>query len=273
MVRYRLVAFACLCHLLSVAVHAEEAVKLPALTVVPGEWDAPADNIEAVCRSAAIEIAKHAPDRKWDPIAIRQDLKQGPMVVYGKDGEGRRRVLLNVKGTYWSQFSYQFAHELCHILCNYREGDKSNHWFEESLCELASLYTMRQMAETWKTKPPYSNWKDYAPSLGKYAQDRIDATEKLGDLPLAQWYRRHEPELRKNPTERARNQVVAVALLPLFEKDPAGWAALGSLNQGDAKRELTFAEYLRGWHSRVPAERKAFVAEIAKQFEIDVSNP
>jgi hypothetical protein len=249
---------------------AEEALPEMAITVAEGDWDAGREDILAVCRSAAGEIARHVPGRKWDPILIRQDQKQGPMVIYGRGPDGSRRVLLNVRGTFWSQLAYQFAHELCHILCNYREANRANLWFEETLCETASLFALRRMAESWRTRPPYSNWKGYAASLGSYAQERLDATARLDGLPLAQWYRRHEAELRKVPTDRAKNQVVAAALLPLLEKEPAAWAALGSLNQWDARQELTFAEYLRDWHTRVPEDRQGFVAAVGKLFQIDV---
>lgn len=166
-------------------------------------------DIEAVCRSAAVELTCYLPERDFDPISIRHDAKQGPIVIYGTGADGECRVLLNVEGTYWSQFSYQFGHEMCHILCNYRDGNKANLWFEESLCETASLFVLRQMAQTWKTKPPYANWKSYAEKLQEYAENRLKETEKLGDSTFAQWHQRNEPDLHKTGVNRAKNQAAA----------------------------------------------------------------
>jgi hypothetical protein len=241
------------------------------MTVLPGDWDnAGTQDIEAVCRSVFNEFSSLFPERRFDPITIRYDGKQGPMVVFGKGPDGERRVLLYVKDTHWAQFAFQFAHEWRHIACNYREINRANLWFEESICETASLFALRRMAETWKTKPPYSNWKSYAPSLREYADNRLKETEKLDDLTFLQWYQRNEAELRKTGVNRQKNQVVAAALLPLFEKDPTHWQAVGFLNQWDAKKELSFPEFLEDWHDRVPKEHKAFVAEAAGLFGVKV---
>jgi hypothetical protein len=241
------------------------------IVVLPGDWgDADRDDIEAVCRSAAQEIARYMPQKNDDPIAIRHDGKRGPMVLFGVGPTGERRVLLSARDRAWSQFAYQFAHEYCHIQCNYRDARTANLWFEESLCETASLFALRRMAVTWQAKPPYGNWKSYAPSLGKYAEDRILSAEKLDGLSFAQWFQRNEAELVKTGVNRAKNQVIAAALLPLFEKTPEGWQAIRYLNQWPPEKDLSFTSYLRDWHSRVPDTHRSFVADIAKQFGITV---
>ena len=48
----------------------------------------------------------------------------------------------------------QFSHEIGHILCGYREGDQSNHWFEETICETAPLFALGKLSEDWKTSHP-----------------------------------------------------------------------------------------------------------------------
>jgi hypothetical protein len=240
----------------------------PDIRIVPGDWGSGGEaDIRAVCKSASSELFKHIIDLPADPISVRNDQK-GPMVIYGLGESGERRVLLNTKDTYWSQYAYQFSHECCHILCNYRDGQKENLWFEEALCETASLFALRSMADTWKTNPPYSNWKSYSDSLAKYAQDRIDAVDKVEAKTLAAWLKEHEATLRKNPTDRAKNQVVAVRILPLLEKNPKHWQAVRSLNQGPADKALSFHEYLQDWHDRAPAAHKPFVEEIAEMFEL-----
>jgi len=241
------------------------------ITVIPGGWGSSGlEDIAAVCRSAEQELTRHMTDRNKDPITVRHDANQGPMVIYGKGTSGERRVLLSSQDRRWSQFAFQFAHEVCHIQCNYREREKSNLWFEESLCETASLFVLKQMAETWKTNPPYSNWKSYSDSLRKYAEDRNADLEKPADVSLADWFRKNEPEMRQSAIDRGKTQVVAAALLPLFEKNPQHWRAIRYLNLGDPQATLTFPQYLRDWHERVPNEHRSFVEQVAALFEIAV---
>lgn len=243
----------------------------PALRIAPGDWGSGSTpDILAVCRSAADEFFSTFSVREWRPVTVYRASDGVPRVAYELGDEGQLRVFLNAQDTYWAQYAFQFSHECCHIACNYRSGDKSNQWFEESLCEAASLFTLRRMAKTWETRPPYPNWKDFGASLSGYADNRIAECEKLGPQTLAEWYRKHESSLRGNPVDRERNEVVAVALLPLLERNPESWNAVRFLNQGDADRERSFEEYLREWRSAAPDDQKEFVAEIAKLFEIDV---
>ena len=233
------------------------------------DWgDAVPENVQAVCISAAGELWQHFPDRRMEPITVVNS-PRGPMVQFGRGPDGERRVLIQIKGRVWAQCAYQFSHEFCHILCNYREGKNANHWFEEALCETASLYALRRMAKTWTTKPPYVNWKSYSGSLSDYADETVRMTPPLDNLTLAAWYAKNEPTLRTNGVDRPRNRVVALALLKLLEREPHHWQAVGYLNQWDLKDgEQSFALYLSDWHRRVPAVHQPFVKEVAKLFEI-----
>jgi hypothetical protein len=232
------------------------------------EWKADLENVEAVLRSAAGELWAYFPGRSLKPILVEP--KGGPIVLFGRGPDGEFRIRLDAGETYWSQYAFQFAHEFCHILCNYIEDDTSNKWFEESLCEMASLFALRRMAETWKTRPPYPNWKSNAPSLRKYADNRMAEAKLPADTTLAEWCKRNEAELRKDPCLRAKNRVVAGALLPLFERSPEHWEAVACLNPGKPPGRLSFQQYLEAWHKRCPAKHRAFVREIAKQFGVHI---
>jgi hypothetical protein len=247
---------------------AQGKADVPAITVSKADWgDASREDIAAVCRSVASELVVYFPRRRLDPIVIGQSRSSGPGVVFGTDARGKRRVSLDVKDRQWAQIAYQFGHEMGHILCNYREAKNPNLWFEEALCETASLFALRCMARTWKTRPPYSNWKSYAGALESYAANHVRVMVKLERKDLPQWLRENEAALRKIDRPKI-NAVAAHILLPLLEKTPAHWEALDGLNQFDAKHELTFAEYLADWHDRVPAAHKPFVADVAKAFGI-----
>jgi hypothetical protein len=227
--------------------------------------DADPDDIDAVLRSAGRELQQFA---GGDVPAIRV-FRGGPIVLYRRLSGNVIAMKLDVGGSYWAQFSFQFAHELCHILCGYRETvSESNKWFEESLCETASLFVLRRMAQTWKTDAPYKNWRGYAPHLGEYAAARIKASPLPEGKTLAEWRRDNAEAMEKDPTDRPRNNIVAVRLLPLFEAEPQHWAAVRHLNDFTPERKETLQEYLQRWHDHTPAEHQAFVRKIAGELGV-----
>lgn len=227
-------------------------------------------DLSAVFRSATSEIAVHfAGTEKFDlePIRIRRD-DSGPIVLFKRSLRGEIVMMLSSGGTYWSQHAYQVAHEFCHILCRYKDGDKTNLWFEESLCELASIYAMRQMAITWETSPPYRNWKDYRKALKKYADDVAGKYVLPEGKAFPAWFKENREQLSKKPTQRALNGVVAVQLLPIFEKTPEAWQALPYLNLGRGKEKQSFNEYLRAWHDNAPERLRPHIVKIAEEFKL-----
>ena len=232
------------------------------------DWKTDLPTVNKVLHAAAAELWQYFPDHKLDPILVEP--RGGPIVLFRRGKNGEYFVRLNTGETYWAQYVYQFSHEVCHILGRYREQDESNKWFEESLCELASLFVLRQLSERWEKEPPYKHWKGKDQGLHSYAADRI----KTGALPpgktLAQWRRDNADALTKNATNREKNQIAATMLLPLFEKSPQHWEAIWHLNQGENKPR-TFDEYLRNWHDHAPAKHQAFIRAIANEFEVRIN--
>jgi hypothetical protein len=239
------------------------------IRVTRGDWaNAPPDNIKKTCESAAMELWRYFPGRRLHPIRISRS-HEGPIVLFERLPGGEYQVRLDSQGTYWAQFSFQFAHEFCHVLCNYRAGPQPNKWFEESVCETASLFVLRRMAETWKTSPPYPNWKDFAPHLKDYADKRIQEVHLPAGTTLAQWYRQHARQLGAGSCQRDLNRVVAAALLPLLESQPQHWEAVAYLNAGKSYPGQSFQEYLEDWEYYVPDKHKPFVRRIMRLFEVD----
>jgi hypothetical protein len=234
-------------------------------------WQASLQDVEKVLYSAAGELWVFFPDRSLKPILVEP--KGGPVTLYKRGPNGEFRVRLATGKTYWSQYAFQFAHEFCHVLCNYREGGRGNKWFEEALCEVASLFALGRMAETWKTDPPYPNWKSYAPALRKYADQRIKEARLPADTTLAQWYERHAEQLRKSPHPSDESRIVAGELLPLFEKHPQHWEAIGYLNSARPSESRSFSAYLEDWHKSSPEKHKPFIRQIAERFGIVLSAP
>src|SRR5690606_30807705 len=140
----------------------------------------------------------------------------GPIVLYQRAEDGGYQVRLSARDTYWAQYAFQFAHEVGHILCGYDTVQSGNHFLEETICETASLFALRQMARTWRDAPPYPNWASYARHLHQYAQDRMTSASLPEGTTLAEWYTQHAAHLRENATDREKNLLIASAVLPLF---------------------------------------------------------
>ena len=177
-------------------------------------------------------------------------------------------IQLTARATYWARFAYEFAHEFCHVLSDYeRLGEGPNNWFQEAICELASVFTLRRMAERWPTCPPYPDrsWAGYAGAIANYAEELMSRKERQlpAGVTLRGWLSPKEEGLRKDPCQREKNAVVAYTLLPVFEGEPAGWNAICRLPASSAM----FEDYLHDWYSQVETLDRPFVERIIRLFE------
>ena len=230
----------------------------------------------AVVNSAATEIWKHCPATRWQTRGFFIFHNEGsPITLFDHTADQRVAIGLNCRDTFWAQYAYQFAHEFLHALAGHSndwrktqlKGRKPNHWLEESLCEVASLFALRAMAESWKTEPPYPNWKDFGDALHRYAGDRIEATRKeFPNDDFIPWFRGEEKSLRENATQREKNNRIALHLLPLFEKEPAGWEAMTFFNLGERGPDTTLTEHFRIWQKETPEKLRDFVEGISNTF-------
>ena len=241
----------------------------PEIRVTKDNWrGASLRDIRKVLESAAKELTVHAGRDDWPPIIVSRS-KTSPIVLFKRGKQGEYLVKLNTQGNFWCQYSFQFSHEIGHILCGYKDGSNANLWLEESLCETASLFSMRRMSKSWVKTPPYQNWKDYAPHLGKYAQERIDKNGLPKNVSVAEWYAKNREVLRKNPTDRAKNTTIATKLLPLFEEKPKRWATVAYLNKCKVGKPRSFSRHLADWKKSCPEpDQRAFVDELADLFGV-----
>ena len=117
---------------------------------------------------------------------------------------------------------------------------------------------------------PYPAWKDYAPMLNIYAQQRMTLPEH--QLPPGQrfsdWFRGHHSALRHNAALRDCNTIVAIQLLPIFEAEPRGWEAVTFLNQESVEANQSLAHHLAAWRFRCPKDLRQFVRKLAGVFAI-----
>jgi len=270
--RWAIASILALVGLVAVAEDREAASRAPATPVLEmrlaesGWGTASRADVRAVLTSAGRQLLVHFPGAKLEPLEVRP--AGGPITLFKRAADGAIVIKLNTRDTYWAQYAFQFGHELCHVLCRFDEGDRGNLWFEESICEVASLYVLRSMADEWQTRPPYLNWRSFAPKLTEYADKRLAERKLPEGTSLETWYHAEAAALRADPVNRDRNRIVAGALLAMFEKSPQHWAAVAYLNQQKPSGPQTFEAYLQNWHDRAPTVHRGFIEGLAQEFGI-----
>lgn len=234
-------------------------------------------DLTALLQSAGFELWRHCAGTQLSGIDVyhRPDY---PQTDFKRTPAGRIAIGLAAQDTHWAQYGFQFAHEFCHSLANFsnrprqlvRYPPQANFWLEESLCETASLYTLRAMSRTWRTKPPFPSWKNYAPWLEAYAGQRIARREH--QLPARKrfldWFREHHSALRSNSQLRECNTIIAIQLLPIFEAEPHGWEAVTFLNHESVDTNESLAKHFAQWRSHCPGDQRSFVRTLAAVFGI-----
>lgn len=229
--------------------------------------------VEAVVKSAAGVLWKYFPKLKREPFVVVRG-RDGPIVHYQRNVAGEIVMKLDTEDYLWCQYVYQFAHEFCHILCGFDDDAwKRNKWFEETMCEAASLFVLRRMPDIWTEKPPYPNWRGYAPEFSRYAQTVMDSRSQVGDGHLGDFYRKHRQTLERTPRDRSLNGAMALPLLALMEGTPGSWEAVAWLNSAPSQEGETFAGYLEKWRAAVPVRHRRFVEEVIRRFGVGAVRP
>ncbi len=232
-------------------------------------------DITAVLQSAAGELFRYWPGTQLPSIDVyhRTDHPQTDSI---RAVGNRIAIGLTARDNHWAQYSFQFAHEFCHVLANYSNSSRplvryprhANLWLEESLCETASLFALRAMGRSWQTNPPHPAWREYAVWLDSYAKERLALAKNR--LPpgtqFSVWFRENQSVLRRSPTERSRNTIIAAQLLPIFEAEPRGWEALAFLNSPSTDPKSSLTQYLAQWRSRCPQGLRSFVTKVKAVF-------
>jgi hypothetical protein len=248
--------------------YAETPLALPVYRIVPEGWgDAKVTDITAVINSAISTLWPYFPGRKLERFVIMRS-KSGPMVHFQRNPRKEIVMNLDTEGLLWCQFAYQFAHEFAHILARFDQDGTSNLWFEETLCETASLFTLRHMARQWRVRPPFPNWKSYASALDEYADKVIKGRHRIPHGELAQYYQKHATTLRSDPTNRDLNGAMASLVLEKFEQTPESWESLTWLNSAPSAPDETFPFYLNKWLKAAPAKHHAFIGNLARDFGV-----
>lgn len=146
-------------------------------------------------------------------------------------------IYLSSKGNYWCQWIYQFAHEYCHHLIN---GEMTGEivglkWFEETLCELSSMYHLQKIYDSWHSFPLFSEQYLYSPSLQGHIRNIYSDNYPLyaaSTRPgfLCSWL----PILEQSKYHRDYYNALAFRMLPLFLDNPHLWKII--LHIGDSRQ-------------------------------------
>lgn len=144
----------------------------------------------------------------------------------------RHIIFLTVCDDYWCQWIYQFAHEYCHHLIdgNMSGEIKGLAWFEESICEISSMYHLHVASRLWASS---EDWQiRYAQAFRDYLDGLISSRPELKYEThhpgfLSRWI----PVLNEPVYHRGHYNAIATRILPLFVDNPALWKMI--LSFGD----------------------------------------
>lgn len=224
------------------------------LCVCPNVWgDANDENVKAVIHSC-IEIEyswfcqEQMPNKD---LIVTQSPNEFPWICKQQD---KNIIFLHTRDRYWSQYAYQFSHELCHHVIDAEYCEKARFgWFEESICELASLCCLSQMADKWEITPPYLNWQSYASALREYANEIIQKpSNNVDDFNI--WLSSNLDALYLDRYNRHLNSIIAVHLFPTFNENHQMWKVMQYLNKIEISVDMTLNEYLNNLSTIVPLE-------------------
>lgn len=160
------------------------------------------------------------------------------VIMYNQDepmccnSSAGRIIFLATKENYWCQWIYQFAHEYCHHLIDGKMIPNFNglFWFEETICELASLFHLSRMGEYCFQSPKLTH---YAQSVALYLSDLLTKNNNLVEsfrlTKLQPW----REQLQEKVYHRDLYNAIAVVMFPYFERNPHLWKIIR--NFGDMK--------------------------------------
>ncbi|MDE0114802.1 MAG: hypothetical protein OXN84_21285 [Albidovulum sp.] len=218
-------------------------------------------DIQFLLQDVASHIAREL-RHPFDDTVLVMNLpnEDNPKAFYRRQGQSAYEVNLTAKGRKWSQFSYQFAHEFCHILAGHEQlNGNPNNWLHETICELASIFVLRRMAERWRSSPPFPHWKGYSEPLAEYIEAVVEKYRAISPAnSFDAWLSSNEDRMRADSTVRDKNGVVALRLLPLFEEVPEGWNAVPRLPTSTGR----IAEYIEAWKASACEVDRGFLERI-----------
>ena len=253
--------------------------RLPRLQieVAPGNWgQIELTDLQRLLEAVARQQLSDIPPLSREPLSVyvipRSDF---PEVMLERNRDGAYVVRLTARDERLYQYAYQFAHELCHIQSHYEQKEVrdgklpiQNQWFEESLCEAVSIFTLQRLAVNWDERPPLRKWSGYGAKFGAYADQLLSQAHR--QLPQEQtflaWYKANADLLWENPYDREKNEVIAGELLAIFGDDAIRWQSIVYLNPHLESAAQSFPKYLLDWYQACPEQSRVAVKGVFQLF-------
>lgn len=203
-----------------------------------------------------------------EPLFVQRGLLGHPRIERNKNG---CVVSLSAKGHFWSKYVYEFAHEYCHYLIGVPMESKkeTTFWFEETICNLASLTFLRRMAVCWKAydlelvpnkqeQEVLSLLKTAAPNNEMLLQFHLNENPRIDKL-LPDWIESKMPILSQPEYQREMYNQMAVVLFDLFEKNPDLWRVIPYLSRPSLDEYTDFRSFItRTLSQRITIEIEHF---------------
>lgn len=258
------------------AVSAQAGIEI---TLAAGAWPpGEAPHVLSVLHQTADALLRHIPTPPRAAIVVGRE-SDYPEVLYRRKAGEAFQVRVTPGYGAWPQLIYEFGHEFCHILTRFdagavRRGPHPHQWFEEALCEAAGLHSLQTLARDWSEPSLGPRAHAHARALARYADLlRTEPHRRPDPHPdLATWYRANRHVLARSPYYRAKNEVVANALLEYFEADPRRWSVITNIN-GDPTPPAAFRDYLQHWCDATPEPQRPAVMDVMAMLGLPAPPP
>lgn len=147
-------------------------------------------------------------------------------------------IFLVTNDNYWCQWVYQFAHEYCHHLIDeaMASGVDGLIWFEETVCELSSMFCLYRMYDYFRLHT-YQDLRSYSLSVRDYLEDMLKHEDIA--VPLHLYIERNLHLLEQHEYHRDIYIVVAKQMLPLFVECPSLWKIILHFGNMHERKSLT----------------------------------
>ena len=175
----------------------------------------------------------------------------------------RHIIFLATKDNLWCQWIYQFSHEYCHHLI---DGSLSGEWsdllwFEETICELSSLYNLNKMIEYCIN----DELQLYATSVINYLENLLTKKNSAYKLSVeGGWYKQYEESLKEEGYKRDLYNAIAVMMYPLFVDNPNLWKLI--LNIGDIRSRTSLDDLFDHLEANADESYRESLGKMRKMF-------
>ena len=174
--------------------------------------------------------------------------------------DNNRIIYLSTAGnTYWAQNAYQLSHELCHHFIKKKSPTDEHSWFEESICELASIYFLSEIASNWST----SANKSYSSKITDYLSNLLIKPLNINLKQLGIQSSAFYEKMNADPYLRVENNFIANKLLPIFKKTPSLWEDVYLIRKLNIKDLNSF---FTEWSKLAKQENVGAILEISQLF-------